>query len=172
MNDYLTEYRLGLYLQTIYPSITFKHNITIKESKTKYRVDYVNDDLKMIVEFDGYQHYTLACQVLRDKEKDIIFAKCGYKTIRIPYFVQLSANTICLLFRVKIDFVQTYEHGFIDNKCILPADYCEIGIVKFIDDLQRFGHIFPDIRKSILNKIEVLGDELKVLPPSLIPMFK
>jgi hypothetical protein len=168
---YLTESNLIEYLDIIYPNKTWVHNKQFLNYK--FRPDYRNDVLKIAIEFDGYQHYTKANIINRDKEKDRIYKKEGYKVIRIPYFVQLDSEVINNLFNIEIELATKYPHGFIanNNTMILPADYCELGIKRFKEDLKRFYYIREDIVNSLRHKSIELGIE-NVLPPSLFDIEK
>jgi hypothetical protein len=58
-------------------------------------------------------------------------------------------------------------YGFISENAVLPAEYCELGIIKFKNDLDRFSEIVPSIQKSLTNKINDMKNVDLVLPPSL-----
>lgn len=164
---YLTESKLEEYIKKIYPNTEWVHDKRFIDYA--FRPDYVNHDLKIIVEFDGYLHYTKATTIKRDIKKDRICTSLGYDIIRVPYFVQMSTEVIKHLFNKDIQVVQEYEHGFIsdDKTLILPCDFCELGIKKFEDDLERFSYIKDDIILSLENKAKKLKDWDLVLPPSL-----
>lgn len=124
----------------------------------------------MIVEFDGYLHYTQAKRILQDNEKDANAIKFGYNVIRIPYFVQLSPSMIKELFNLSIpEYQQIYPHGFIDTKACLPADFCELGIEKFKNDLVRFdaSGISQDICISLANRVKSVTTFEYIYPKSL-----
>lgn len=161
-NTYLTEDLLGNVLQKIIP----RRWIHDKKFIGRTRPDFRNDVAKLIVEFDGSTHYTSAKRIVADKAKDSAEAQAGYKVVRIPYFVQLSAQTIKLLFSIDVKWEQTYQHGFIDKSCVLPADFCELGISKFKADLKRFSPFKKEILESLERKIKLLGNRDLVLPPS------
>ena len=167
MKDYLTEQSLKQVLIQIYPDSTFIHNRQVPESGLRTRPDYRSEDLKLIVEFDGDLHYRSVQKIKREKEKTKAYTSMGYKVVRIPYFVQISTQTIKELLDINFDYEQTFPHGFISETAMLPADFCELGIQKFKDDLSRFNYIRSDIIKSLKHKIDILGDRELVLPPSL-----
>ena len=134
----------------------------------KFRPDYRNDDIKIIVEFDGHSHYTQAARILADCVKDRTYEKAGYTIIRIPYFIQLSSSTCTTLFNTAISIKQEYPHGFIDKKCTLPADFCEAGLERFKADLFRFKNEARDIIESLKIKIsEAKYGKSEVIPKSL-----
>ena len=160
---YLTEKGLKLILQRIYPNIDFVHNKTVPNSGIKNRPDYRNDELMLIVEFDGYLHYTQSKTILYDEKKDRVYSEMGYKIIRIPYFIQISKETIKHLFGVNINIPQNYPHGFIDPKCVLPSDFCTLGIKRYKKDLENFSFIKNEIDLSLEEKIKEKGDERYVI---------
>ena len=170
---YLTEKTIINYLNIIFPHINdWKNNKSF--SKTyKSRPDYKSDQLKLIIEFDGYQHYTSAKRILADIKNDNFYIQNGFNVIRIPYFVQMSSIVIKNLFNVDIDIKQVYPHGFISNKStmIYPADFCYLGLLKFQNDLKKFSYIQKDIIKSIIEKQNKNIDEMWV-NCNLLPAIK
>jgi hypothetical protein len=154
--EYLTEFKLGNILKMIYPNNKFINNKQVPESGVRFRPDYRCDELMLIVEFDGYQHYTQYKNIIRDNEKDEIYENMGYTIIRIPYFVQIDSKTISHLFGVNLEYNIEYPHGFIDHKVIYPCDFCYEGLKRFKRDLIKFEYIKDDIIKTI----DVLPDFL------------
>ena len=59
-NNYLTESKLSNLLKEIYPSEEFEHDKKVPNSDINLRPDYRSDELKLIVEFDGYRHYSVS----------------------------------------------------------------------------------------------------------------
>lgn len=122
------------------------------------RPDYRNDVEKLIIEFDGIQHYTQPPTILKDKEKDTYALQQGYEVIRIPYFVQLSSDTIKHWFNISTDYTQTYPHGFISEKAItqmLPSFYCSLGVERFKQEMGKYPeNIVIQIKASLkqINK--------------------
>jgi hypothetical protein len=130
--------------------------------------------MKIIIEFDGDSklningHYSSAKVILNDYKKDEVYKAMDWKIIRIPYFVQISTNSIYDLFGIKeIKVEQIYPHGFWDEKARLPADFNELGIQRFENDLKRLPSIRQDIIESLKNKIIELGNIDLVLPSKL-----
>ena len=107
--NYLTETTLGVFLQNTFPN-NWVHDKIVPNSNIKNRPDYRCDELKMIVEFDGYLHYTSMKSILNDYKKDEVYKQMGYKIIRIPYFVQLESRTIKMLFGLDINFEHQYQY--------------------------------------------------------------
>ena len=154
-NEFLTESKLGDFLKTYHPIKNWTSQYNLGK---RFRVDWFCDEIKTAVEFDGYQHFTSSRQIFNDKRKNELCNELGISIIRIPYFVQLSPETIKLLFQFDCPYVQRYPHGFISNKStmIFPADFCELGIARFRDELQKFGqaimvHIINSLHRAIAN---------------------
>lgn len=167
INNYLTESRLQNALEYLYPQETFINNKIVPESGVMYRPDFRCDNLKLIIEFDGPQHYTQTKVMLRDFKKDEIYGAMGYKIIRIPCFVQLEAKTIKLLFDLNYEKELEFPHGFISKGATLPADFCELGIERFKQDLIYFDCIKSEIIESLNAKLLELGDKRLIVPKSL-----
>jgi hypothetical protein len=157
MHDtYLTESTLGEYLTLLFPQHVFVHNKQVPNSNSKYRPDYRCDSLMLIVEFNGYVHYTSARQQHNDSVKRNIYESMGYTVIEIPYFVQFSKDIVQLLFSKyaynELEQYSTYSHGFIDSKATLPCDFNTAGYARFIRDLSTFDIIRQDIKSSLQHK--------------------
>lgn len=167
---HLTEKRMGEIFSCLLPDEDIVHDKSVPESSNKRRrPDYRFEERKLIVEFDGDSHYCQAKRIITDKEKDHDYSSIGYKVVRIPYFVQMNNHLLEHIFGSGhgLEFNQIYEHGFIDKKAILPADYCELGVRQFEQDLATFSAFKSDIVKSLESKISELGNIDLVLPSSL-----
>lgn len=165
--NYLTESRLQNALEYLYPNYNFINNKTVPYSGVAYRPDFRCEELKLIIEFDGPQHYTQTSTILRDFKKDEIYSSMGFKIIRIPCFVQLETKTIKLLFGLDYDKQLEFPHGFISKEATLPADFCELGVERFKQDLIFYDCIKSEILESLKIKLQKLGDIRAVLPKSL-----
>lgn len=149
MPIYLTEANLGEILKEIVPDLEFVHDKAVPDAKNKRRrPDYRCDSEKLIIEFDGDTHYCKAQRIITDSEKDHDYSELGYRVFRIPYFVQMTENVIDQIFGRSITFEQIYPNGFIDPKAVLPADFCELGIIQFLKDLERFDYHKSEIINS------------------------
>ena len=156
-DGYLTEEKLGAVLALLFPDKLWIRDQAIPNSGCTWRPDYRCDELKLIVEFDGFQHYTKTKQIVKDYRKDHVFNNLGYKIIRIPYFVQLSKEMIKHYFDIEIDEWDHYPHGFIDKKAVLPEDYCLIGVERFLDNLCNLPvKLHLDIANSCLQELSFL----------------
>ena len=140
MTEYLTEKSLGPYLEMFVSN--WIRNKQIPGSNVKYRPDYRNEELKLIVEFDGPFHFTKAKQILIDWDRDLTFEELGYTVKQIPYFVQICPDLATFIFGNDIDssiWIQTYPHGFIDEKAPRPCDFCSLGLKIFDYHMHTFG---------------------------------
>ena len=167
--SYLTENKLGEFLLRYIPSGNWVSQY--KLSNSRFKVDWASSTLGLCVEFDGYQHYTSSKQILNDRRKDALISDMGFKSIRIPYFIQLNREVIKDLFNVDIpEFVQTYPHGFVSTKNTMafPADFCYMGIERFASDLERFHYVKDSIVDSLRSK--KLPKEL-LLPKPLVNLL-
>lgn len=168
MKTYLTEQKLGLILKEIKPDLEFIYNKAVPgATNQRFRPDYRCERKKLIIEFDGYAHYCKASQIINDMEKDQNYELLGYKIVRIPYFIQMTTNVLFLIFAENIPFQQVYEHGFVDSEAVLPADFCELGLNKFLADLQTYAFHRQPIIESLKRKIAEKGNKNLVLPPSM-----
>jgi Protein of unknown function (DUF559) len=131
--------------------------------------DFRSEMHRLIVEFDGDEHYRSAKKILGDEERDRALASVGYRIVRIPYFVQLTRVVIATLFgEIAIrhgDFLN-FPHGFIAKTVVMPANFCELGITRFESDLECFSYIRQEILESLSRDIESCGDWRMVCPPS------
>ncbi|UCZ76777.1 endonuclease domain-containing protein [Dickeya zeae] len=168
MENYLTERNLGEILKKISPHLDFVHNKSVPNSKNRrHRPDYRCDSAKLIIEFDGDTHYCKAQRIITDMEKDEDYRLLGYRIFRIPYFVQITDKVISHMLGFSMEFKQVYPNGFIDAAAVLPADFCELGIARFISDLETFYYHKCEILYSLKENINNKGDVNLVLPPSL-----
>jgi len=164
-DEYLTEKSLGLFLLRFQKEIIHNRNLTVEDFT--FRPDYVIKDIKLVVEFNGYHHYTNPSQILKDKKKRIILEQNNFTFVEIPYFVQLDEIVIKLLFsKFNIDTSKfnSYPHGFIDKNALLPASFCTLGVKRFYNDLEYFINVKDDILRCFRTLEESGKDILEILP--------
>ena len=139
----------------------------------RFRPDYRSESLKLIVEFDGYRHYTSSKQVKADMQRNKLYDNLGYKVVRIPMFIQLTTPIIKQLFNVDVEVNQVYPHGFISDAStlVLPADFCYIGVQRFMQELDLFKSARQEIIDSLLVKVRKLEDPDIVVPPNVKPLL-
>lgn len=164
---YLDEAKLGHCLAELFPNYEFIHDKAVPGAGIGNRPDYRCEELKLIVEFDGFQHYCQVDVIYKDRLKDATYTNMGYRIVRIPYFVQLTSNVVNHYFGVDdVDMQIDFPQGFIADKGEkLPAEFCSLGIARFIDELHELNFIQNEIICSLKNKIKKYnGDSARVLP--------
>lgn len=169
--------RTGLdeYLSIIFPESKWIHDETFGQHGDElYRIrpDYRCEELKMIVEFDGVQHYQNPDAILRDMNNQKIYESFDYKVVRIPYFVQLTNEVVFALFGKKVE-----EELFPESIPSMgpkgrntPAYCCPAGIKRMADDFKRFPQQYEvnmkalvEMKNEFLSGAELLEVEMKKL---------
>ena len=150
--DYLTEFKLYTALCQLYPNNIINKQVTVPE--TRYRSDYVIHELKLVIEFNGFMHYTLVKTILRDRKVVDIWESLGYKVISIPYFVQLDEVMIKHYFNLENNSGSNYHHGFIDKMALLPDNYCTIELKRYYNELSQLpDEVSKSIKETCTNLI-------------------
>ncbi|CAM6055307.1 unnamed protein product [Sphagnum tenellum] len=166
---YLNELSLGRFLrERLDPNIV--SNVGVPNIAQRFRPDYRSERFKLIFEIDGDQHYRSAKYVIDDKKRDVILTESGYRVVRIPYFVQMTEPVIALLFGGLVSDHSTFKdfpHGFISSSVVFPADFCELGVNRFLDDLAYYSVIRKEIVESLEQAVIVKGDWRLIYPPSV-----
>jgi very-short-patch-repair endonuclease len=179
-----TDNCLNKCLEKLFPNNVFIHNKFIKnngkfvinEFGQKIRPDYRCDELKLIVEFDGDSgkngHYTDPFVILKDQINTKILENLGYKVVRIPFYVQLDKSAIKYFFNIDYNnrlYKTSCDHGFLHPLIILPSQFCETGIYRFLNDLTYIPKdILMTINESIESRIKYYEDELGIFDKSLV----
>jgi len=173
---WLNEYHLLKLFQEVFGKENVEHNKQFLSYK--FRPDILIESIKLIVEFDGYRHYTDASICLKDLEKDKIFKDEGYNVCRVPYFVQIrdlflpveleSTNELYAKLENASKDKPYYDYlsGFIDDKVVLPANFCSLGIKKFKKDLVKhsiFDKFTDRVTLSLIDKCIQKESVLQVL---------
>ena len=149
--------RTGLdeYLSIIFPDVNdWIHDKIIENSNSKRRPDYRSETLKLIVEFDGLNHYTNPLVILNDKSSTLFYENLGYKVVRIPYFIQLTTTAIKILFGVEMN--TSLFDGKIPSLSVksknTPAFLCKAGVERMIEEFKKFPEQY-EVNKNYLKKI-------------------
>ena len=122
--------------------------------KNKYRWDlsYKEDNKIVFVEFDGDRHYREPFVIKNDNNKNRIAKESGCKVIRIPYWVQLTTQTLKYYFDIDNEINQNFPHGFITSKWF-PSSYCELGLERFAKELLTLPeNVRFDVVKSLRER--------------------
>lgn len=120
----------------------------------------------VVVEYDGDGHYCNTLKIKGDAEKDRIAQDQGWRTVRIPYWLQLDSTTLAHYFGLDFPIQTSFPHGFITTK-VFPASFCEMGVDRFEREMSALPEaIRSDVLKSLRDRAEVHGVEY-VLPQRL-----
>ena len=149
---------LDEYLSVIFPDThDWIHDKRIEGVKSQRRPDYRSESLKLIVEFDGVQHYTNPLNIAHDYQGTLFYESLGYKVVRIPYFVQLTNKAVKKFFDVDVTeplFDETMPSLGIKERNT-PAFLCPAGIERMAKELKEFPEQYRvnvDYLKSLNNE--------------------
>ncbi len=155
---------LDTYLKAIFPNThDWVHDQTVPGLKHadgkafKGRPDYRSDSLKLIVEFDGLQHYQDPTQIDADIKRTKIYEAAGYKVVRIPYFIQLTQRAVEILFNVQVNqplFNPKYASLGVASKNT-PAFLCIDGIMRMKMEFYKF----PNQRATNIAALQAEPDQ-------------
>ena len=158
-------HRTGLedYLKVIFPQINdWIHDEVfgkVNDTIIRSRPDYRSEELKLIIEFDGLQHYTKPDKIETDKRNTDKYISVGYKVVRIPYFIQLTNKAVKTLF--DVDVAEDLFDGKISSLgikgCNTPAFLCQAGIKRMAEEFKNF----PDQYETNLNFLRNQNDPSK-----------
>lgn len=151
---------LNEYLPTLYPGKTWIHDKPFgKRSGKSYRIrpDYLCEEEKIIIEFDGLQHYTNPENIRKDRKNQAIYEGEGFKVIRIPYFINLTKEVIQEMFGItvideKFDPAVPSMSAKWSNT---PAYCCYQGIMRMAEEFKRY----PQQYKVNIDQLEADNDE-------------
>jgi len=140
--------RTGLdkYLEVIFPDVhDWIHDKPLGGKDkliSRKRPDYRSESLKMIVEFDGIQHYQKLSQIEKDIKTTMAYEMLGYKVIRIPYFIQLTSEVVKRLFDVDVKNLFTNIDRYItftENCNVLPIDMSMYGVLRMYEEFMKYS---------------------------------
>lgn len=155
-------------LARLFPNERFARDRIIPDAPTDARPSYRCERLKLIVQCDGPPHYRESGIILQDRQQDAAFETMGYRVVRIPYFVQWSAEVAEHLFGRDGGLIEPAgPQGFVGDDMPLPADFCALGIERFLQDLKRFHAVAKDIVTSLRAQVRHHRDPRRVVPPEL-----
>jgi hypothetical protein len=114
------------------------HDVTPQFKVEKFKADFLIESRNLLVEFDGFRHYSSTKVVLRDKAFFCAATEQLYDVVRIPYFIQTNV-VMPLYFGLDLASQQTatYPHGFVHENCLHPKDFCVAGLKRFIFEVDR-----------------------------------
>jgi hypothetical protein len=121
----------------------------ISGRRQRWDMVYVGALGKVAVEFDGDEHYRHTLKIKSDLEKDELAKLGGYGVVRVPYWVQLTSETLEHYFSLEADIIQDFPHGFITTK-VFPASFCELGIARFERELNS---VPTTVRRAVISSL-------------------
>ena len=139
-------HRTGLneYLKVIFPNVDdWVHDkvlgLTVNNKVCRKRPDYRSEKLKIIIEFDGIQHYTMPDRIKNDVLSTKFYESLGYKAVRIPYFIQLTNKAVKYFFNVDVKEPLFNEniHSMDKNDRNTPAFLCGAGVLRMIEEFKH-----------------------------------
>jgi hypothetical protein len=151
IDDYLVQNKLSTALQAIVGAAAWRGTEVrvISERRRRWDMVYQGDLGQVAVEFDGDAHYRDSLKIKADFEKDELAKLGGYKVVRIPYWVQLTTDTLAHYFGLEADIIQDFPHGFITTR-VFPASFCELGIARFEREMESL----PDsVRQAVISSL-------------------
>lgn len=155
-------HRTGMedYLKEIFPEISdneWIHDKPFLATGKRIRPDYRCDRLKLIIEFDGVQHYQQPDTIRKDAENQKLYEQLGYTVVRIPYFIQLTNKVVKKMFGREVEqlfFDPTIPSMGVRNRNT-PAYCCPAGLER----MAREFHKYPEQYKVNLNALRAADDE-------------
>lgn len=148
------------YLPFLYPGRKWIHDkpFGIRDGQSfRIRPDYLCEEEKLIIEFDGLQHYTNPMNIRKDRENQAVYESFGYKVIRIPYFINLTTDVVKEMFGI-------ITHGNLFDPALpsisvkwqnTPAFCCYEGILRMAKEYKRY----PQQYEINIQQLEADNDE-------------
>lgn len=173
IDGYLVQSKLAKALEAIVGTAAWcgSEVRVISDSRRRWDMVYQSDFGKTAVEFDGDAHYRDSLKIKTDLEKDELARIGGYKVVRVPYWIQLTSQTLMHYFNLDADITQNFPHGFITTK-IFPASFCEMGITRFEREIISLpSEVRGDVVDSLRGRANEHGIEY-VVPGSLKGLLK
>lgn len=166
-------HRTGLeeYLAVIFPDVhdwVFNREIdkaNVKDAGYKrWRPDYRSEALRLVVEFDGLQHYTSQAVIEHDGEKDAWYRQLGYRVVRIPYFIQLTNTAVKKLFGVSVK-ENLFDERFpsLGSRGSFPPNLCCGGIRRMAKEFAQFPEQYAVNIKSLKSHRGQIQERVKML---------
>lgn len=152
IEGYLIQRKLEAALRDLVgPDNWLGRELRVPGTRRRWDMAFKQGGRTIVVEFDGDQHYRDALVIRADYEKDAIANELGYQIVRIPYWVQLTTQTLYHYFHITAEVVQDFRHGFISDPPVLPASYCQLGLVRFKQELDSLP---LSVRQAVILSLQ------------------
>lgn len=169
IEGYLTEARLAAALRQIVGDRWSGVELKIAGSKRRWDMGFHEAGRRVVVEYDGDEHYRNTLKIKADREKDALAVASGLTVVRIPYWVQLDRVTVRHYFGFDAEISQSFPHGFISTK-LFPASFCELGLARFECELSSLPTVVREaVVRSLTDRIAEYGREWVVPAAMSIP---
>ncbi|MET4808241.1 hypothetical protein [Limibacillus sp. MBR-115] len=167
VDGYLVQKKLEDALKAIVGNSAWEgRELLVPGTRRRWDMAYELGSKVTVVEFDGDAHYRDPLKMKVDNEKDVTARSLGYKVVRMPYWVQLTNQTLQHYFGLSAEIYQDFPHGFIATK-LFPASYCEMGIERFERELSSLPNSVKDaVMSSLVDRCAEHGADY-VLPRKL-----
>lgn len=137
IDGYLLQAKLESALHQIVADAWRGHELSIPGSRRRWDMAYELSGQTTVVEFDGDEHYRRTLKIKGDGEKDALALAAGHRVVRVPYWVQLTTETLLFYFgpeaRAKDEFFDAVSY-YEDARCGLgerfrkEADRCILWV--------------------------------------------
>ena len=168
---HLTEQKLASALKQITGERWGGAELKVVGSRRRWDMGFTDGSDRVVVEFDGDEHYRNTLKIKADQEKDAGARTEGLRVVRVPYWVQLDRVTLQHYFGLDAQIDQDFPHGFVTTK-IFPASFCEMGIERFQRELESLpAAVRTDVVQSLRDRATEHGAEY-VIPARLTDLLK
>jgi hypothetical protein len=165
VTGFLTEKRLAEIISALSPA-GFVSQFKLDRLNYRWDFKYEARSERVLVEYDGDEHYRNTTVIRADRAKAKVAAEHGFRSLSFPYWLQLDTFTLRHFFGLEAVIEQSFPHGFITTK-LFPASFCELGIERFRAELEGLP---SSVREAVISSLRdrVAGHGLQyVLPGSL-----
>lgn len=143
-----------------------------------YQVDCVSYDAKIVIEYEGPDHYTDVWKSLRDDARKQFFLAEGFSFLRWPYYCQLTLAVSKYFFGSisKTAYLEAiYEvYGVKSEDSILacgfhtttntPSNFTYLGVQRFLDEVSYLPEVVGDqVAESLRRYCRDVGNVALVL---------
>lgn len=172
VDGYLDQSKLESALKTIVGDSAWRgREVRLEAGRQRWDMVLEIDGRPVAVEFDGDEHYRHSLKIKADRAKDRAASEGGYVVVRIPYWVQLTTETLRHYLGLDAVIDQDFPHGFISTK-LFPASFCELGVARFRRELEDLPEgVRKAVVSSLRDRIAEHGREY-VVPTSLCELVE
>lgn len=155
IESYLTEAKLAAALKQLVGIAWVGGQATLPGSRRRFDMAFQDKGEVILVEYDGDEHYRDSLKLKADAHKDAPAITHGMRTVRVPYWVQLTNQTARHYFGLEVEVEQSFPHGFITTK-LFPAFFCEMGVERFRRELEALP---ANIREAVIASLRARAEE-------------